>query len=133
MNRKFLLIPLLGIIIILIIIFGGIYEQKNSNTIEYQVDGKIYRLLVADDEIERNKGLMFVKKKEGFDGMIFIYPDKQVRTFWNQNTFVELDVYWLDDDKVVGKSFLPSIEKSKTPVTVSSEKEVNKVIEIMHN
>lgn len=133
MNRKFLLIPLLGIVIILIIIFSGIYKQKSSNTIEYQLSGKTYRLLIADDEIERNKGLMFVKKKEGFDGMIFIYPDKQVRTFWNQNTFVELDVYWLNDDKVVGKSLLPSIEKSKTPVTISSEKEANKVVEIIQD
>ncbi len=133
MNKKILLIPLLGIIIILIIIGSGSYKQKNSNTIEYQLNGKTYRLLIADDEMERNQGLMSVRKKEGFDGMIFLYPDKQMRTFWNQNTFVELDVYWLDDDKVVGKSFLPSIEKSKTPVTVSSEREVNKVVEIIRN
>ena len=43
---------------------------------------------------------------------------------------MNLDLYWLDDDRIVGKSFLSLIEKSKEIITVSSPKEVNKVIEL---
>jgi len=74
---------------------------------------------------------MFYKKPVDFDGMIFIFPDKDYRTFWNKNTYLDLDVYWLNDDKVVGKSFLPSILKSKKVVTVGSGEEVNRVVEII--
>ena len=63
--------------------------------------------------------------------MIFIFPDKEFRNFWNQNTYLDLDVYWLDDDKVTGKDYLPSILKSKETITISSPKEVNKVVEIV--
>ncbi len=74
---------------------------------------------------------MFYKKPINFDGMIFIFPNKQMRSFWNKNTYLDLNVYWLEDNKIVGKSFLPSILKSKETVTVESQKKVDKVVEII--
>ena len=74
---------------------------------------------------------MFYKKPVDFDGMIFIFPDKQVRSFWNKNTYLDLDLYWMDGDKVVNKSYLPSILKSKDTVVVKSSGEVNRVVEII--
>ncbi|GIW65516.1 MAG: hypothetical protein KatS3mg094_035 [Candidatus Parcubacteria bacterium] len=104
--------------------------------INYNLEGKNYKLLIANEPLEWSRGLMFVKKtlnnKENkFDGMIFIFPDKQTRSFWNKNTFVDLDIYWLDDNKIVGKDFLPSIEKTKEIYTLISPAPVNKVIEII--
>jgi hypothetical protein len=80
---------------------------------------------------EWQKGLMFVKKSVDYDGMIFIFPDKQIRSFWNKNTFVDLEVYWLDDDKVIGKDRLESIEKTKKLKVIQSPGSVSKVIEII--
>ena len=77
---------------------------------------------------------MFYKDKKeliGVDGMIFIFPNKQVQSFWNKNTYLDLNVYWLNDDKIVGKSFLPSILKSKETVVVKSPDKVNRVVEII--
>ena len=74
---------------------------------------------------------MFYKKPVDFDGMIFIFSDKRERRFWNKNTYLDLDIYWLDENMVEGKVFLPSIEKSKETVTIDSSKAVNKVIEII--
>ena len=74
---------------------------------------------------------MFYKKPVNFDGMIFIFPEKQMRTFWNKNTYMDLDIYWLNDEKVVNKSYLPSILKSKEIVTVNSEEKINRVVEII--
>ncbi len=126
--------------LLIIFIFGGylIYlkTKKSTSTIPFTLEGKKYRLLIAKDPISWQKGLMFYKNKKelkGADGMIFIFPDKDYRTFWNQNTFLDLDVYWLSDNQVVGKAFLPSITKTKTPITISSNKKVNQVIEIVKN
>jgi uncharacterized membrane protein (UPF0127 family) len=63
--------------------------------------------------------------------MIFIFPSKQIQNFWNKNTYLDLNLYWMDDEKVVGKSVLPSILKSKETITVNSGKEVNRVVEII--
>lgn len=74
---------------------------------------------------------MNYRKPVDFDGMLFILPNKNIQTFWNENTYMDLNLYWLDDDRVVGVSFLPSIEVSKGIVYVSSPKPANKVIELI--
>lgn len=102
----------------------------SPETVKFVLEGKKLNLYVADTESERQKGLMFYRSLDKADGMIFKFPDKNFQSFWNQNTFMDLDVYWLDNQKVVGKSFLPSIEKSKKVVIIYSPKAVNTVIEL---
>lgn len=96
----------------------------------YTLEGKQKQFLVADTSAKWEKGLMYYRKLPGVDGMIFRFPDKQMRTFWNKNTLMDLTLYWISDGVVVGQSFLPSIEKSKNIVTASSPTPVNTVIEL---
>lgn len=110
------------------------FSTPDKEFINYSINNIEYKLLIADSPEEWQKGLMFHKSKQelkGADGMIFIFPDKQIRSFWNKNTYLDLDVYWLEDNKTVGKSFLPSILKSKETVVVNSPDKVNKVVEII--
>ena len=106
-------------------------ENISERLVPYELDKKIYLLRGAKTSEEWQKGLMFVKKPVDYDGMIFIFPDKQIRSFWNKNTFVDLEVYWLDDDKIIGKEELPSIIKTKTVKVITSPLPVNKVVEII--
>lgn len=123
-------IPLL--ILIAILIFASYsLDKERGEIINYQLGNKNLKLLVADERGEWEKGLMYVKKLKTANGVIFIFPDKQIRSFWNKNTLVDLDIYWISDGKVVGKSFLPSIEKSKETVVVNSPEKVNRVIELI--
>lgn len=116
------------------------------DSVRYKLDGKIYKLLVADEPGEWSRGLMFIRKcTDEFydfsyqinpclnwcDGMLFIFPDRRVRNFWNKNTLVDLDIYWIDNDKVIGRDFLPSFEKTRKIYTVASPSEVDKVVEII--
>ena len=104
---------------------------KNKEAKRYNLNNKNYCLLTASNQIEWEKGLMFYKKPVDFDGMIFIFPEKEIKSFWNKNTFIDLNLYWIDDNKIIGKSFLPSILNSKEIVTVNSSEKVNKVVEII--
>ena len=63
---------------------------------------------------------MNVRVLPSFDGMVFEFPDRQYRTFWNKNTYMDLDLYWMNDDVVVGKSVLPSIEHSSLTIIRTS-------------
>ncbi len=138
------------ILIVLLILVGisGYMYIKNVNTktqsvshalwedykvIEKKIEGKQYKLVVADNPERWQKGLMFVRKPtKDFDGMIFIFPIYENKTFWNLNTFEDLTLYWMKDDIVTSKSQLPSIEKSKEIVRVSSSEPVNIVVEIIN-
>ena len=133
--KKIILVFVFGTLILTGIIFlnKNRLDQnryKEFARINYKLENKNLKLLVADTPEKWQRGLMYFRKLEGVDGMIFIFPEKELRTFWNKNTFMNLDLYWLDDDRIVGKSFLSLIEKSKEIITVSSPKEVNKVIEL---
>lgn len=60
---------------------------------------------IADTEGERAKGLMYRKAGElaNDGGMIFVYEEEAAHSFWMKNTFILLDMIFLDSDfKVVG-------------------------------
>jgi len=105
--------------------------KSKRQYIDYPMEGRTYHLLVADTPAEREKGLMNIREKKGFDGMIFIFSKKDYQTFWNKNTYLDLDLYWIDGKNIVGKSFLPSIEESKSIVRENSPGKIDKVIEII--
>lgn len=106
-------------------------EYSEFKITTYSLEGKSRKLLVADTSEKWERGLMNYRSLPGVDGMIFIFPKKEYRNFWNENTFLNLDVYWLSGDIVVGKSNLPSIEKAQETVIIKSPKEVDKVIELV--
>ncbi|HAV39959.1 MAG: DUF192 domain-containing protein [Aquificota bacterium] len=88
------------------------------------------RLMVADTQEEREKGLMGYRYLVGYDGMVFVYKDKRIRHFWNKNTYLELDLYWIEGNKLVGRSYLPPVDKAGI-VIVSSPKPVDAVVELI--
>ena len=125
-------LPLFIILIIIAVLFIlTCVVYSNKKTISYVIEGKKYHLLVAKTPAEWEKGLMDIYQKENYDGMMFVFPEKSKQNFWNKNTYLDLDIYWIDDDSIVGKSFLPSIDKTKEIAQVTSPQEVNKVVEII--
>ena len=126
--KKKIIIAIL--ILLLLLIAAQVIIAPHKGTITYTLESRKYMLLTAKTPQEWQKGLMDIRKLNNADGMVFIFPDKKVRSFWNKNTYVDLDVYWLNDDQVVGKSFLPSIEKQGV-VTIRSPVPVNKAVELV--
>ena len=106
-------------------------EKINSfveDKFSIKVDEKNLVVKIADSAEERAQGLQNVQKLEGYDGMLFIFEEKEIVTFWNKNTLLDLDVVWISDGKVVGVDFLPS-ETQGTVIVQPSEK-VNMVLEL---
>lgn len=130
MNKKIVAGFIIALVLLLTLFVFVNRTSLNQREVVYTLGTKTYRLWVADTRESWERGLMFFRRLDGVDGMIFLFPDKQYRTFWNKNTYLDLDVLWLEDDRVVGRGFLPSIEKSERIVTVSSNFKVNKVIEL---
>lgn len=53
---------------------------------------------VADTDFLRNKGLMFRESIPENDGMLFVFPDDIIRSFWMKDTQVPLSIAFIDLD-----------------------------------
>jgi len=51
---------------------------------------------VARTEEERAQGLMYRESLAKGKGMLFVFSDSQIRSFWMKNTFIPLDIAYLD-------------------------------------
>jgi uncharacterized membrane protein (UPF0127 family) len=51
---------------------------------------------VARTPEDREQGLMYRQEVPDGTGMLFVFDDAQVRSFWMQNTYVGLDIAFLD-------------------------------------
>ena len=47
---------------------------------------------------ERAKGLMFRRSLGYKQGMLFVFEDESIHSFWMKNTFIPLDIIWLNID-----------------------------------
>ncbi len=65
---------------------------------------------IADDDAERQRGLMFRDPLPGDRGMLFQFPDVAERGFWMHNTPSPLDIIYIDPN---GR--IVSIVRNATP------------------
>lgn len=66
------------------------------------IDSKLY-VDIADTPYKQSQGLMFVKSMPDNKGMLFKFDKNQVLNFWGENTFIPLDIAFIDDDGFIKK------------------------------
>ncbi len=114
-------------------------ENKALKTVKYSKISIVssqgihhnFKVEIANTQKDRAKGLMFRKKLPKDQGMLFIMDISEIANFWMKNTFIPLDIIFIDsNDKIV------KIAKNVSPLSkknISSVKPVTKVLEINAN
>lgn len=87
-----------GLLILLafINIAVGQTPQPKLPTITLSVGDKTLATEVADDEAEREKGMMFRKEMPDGTAMLFVLDAPQKPAFWMRNTFIPLSVAYVN-------------------------------------
>ena len=67
-------------------------------TAQCTVGDATVKVELAETEGQRQRGMMYRKKLKSDRGMLFLYPDELIRSFWMKNTFVPLSIAFMDAD-----------------------------------
>lgn len=99
-----------------------IVSVKTESIIPFRMDGELQFLdsqkdtiariyiEIADDEYEITTGLMYRKTMADSAGMLFMFPTSEQRSFWMKNTFIPLDIIFVNE-----KLEIVSIQKYTRP------------------
>ena len=83
---------------------------------------------VAGTEEEKKIGLMFRKTLAKNAGMLFLYKREALRLMWMKNTFIPLDILFIDKKGVIKRVVKRTIPHSLA--TISSRQSVLAVLEL---
>ena len=70
-------------------------------TIKIKINNKIYNVLAARSEEEREQGLQNVIEMDDDEGCLFFHPEVENVDYWMENTYIPLDLIFIDADKEV--------------------------------
>lgn len=103
----------------------GVLHLKKANTDSIV---KTLDIEIAEDEYETQTGLMYRTNLHTSQGMLFIFQDEQIRSFYMKNTKIPLDIIYID------KSYqIVSFQKNAKPfdeTSLPSEAPAKYVLEI---
>jgi uncharacterized membrane protein (UPF0127 family) len=107
----------LTLIILLTAFLGGCGEDSPAGmqVVKMKIGSQTFNLEVARTEAQQEKGLMKRDAMEGDHGMIFVFPEQVVRSFWMKNTRFPLDILFLDSGgKVVSIHQMRAYDETNT-------------------
>jgi len=89
---------LLLITVVMMLYCAGQAGRAKFVTVFFPNGSSVAAELAVTDE-ERQQGLMFREKIADDQGMLFIFDDEEVHSFWMKNMSFSIDILWLDKQR----------------------------------
>jgi len=102
--------------------------EKNRLAIQTKTGRHEFRVEIARRPKQQAQGLMFRRRMAADAGMLFVYPSVEPASMWMKNTFIPLDLVYIDRiGRIVG-FYQRSVPQSLEVIT--SNKPVRAVLEV---
>ena len=90
--------------------------------------GQTIKAEIARSPSEQARGLMYRREMDWNKGMLFVYPEKRILSFWMKNTFIPLSIAFIDDEGTIthiAKMKPQDLTSHQSPVPVRYALEMN--------
>ena len=95
--------------LLIAILAGGCSESSTVRTHEtVMLGGRPWKMELAMDEASIARGLMGRTSLPEGEGMLFVFPNNEVRSFWMANCLIDIDLLYLD-----GRGFIITTHRMK--------------------
>jgi uncharacterized membrane protein (UPF0127 family) len=93
------------------------FKKEGELTIIDSIGNQLVKIdiEIADNDYERQLGLMNRQSMEEMQGMLFIFPDERYQSFWMLNTLFPLDILFINSKKEI-----VTIHKNTKPLSEQS-------------
>ena len=85
-----------AILILAFLAMHGCSTSSPASSMPVTIAGKTFELELVFDTNTRTTGLMNKTSIPDNGGMLFVFPDATIRSFWMKNCFVAIDLLFLD-------------------------------------
>lgn len=83
---------------------------------------------IADDSLSRKVGMMYRRDMAYSQGMLFVFEEVKLQSFWMHNTYLSLDLMYVDRDSAIVTIHTDAKPLSNAPLY--STKEAQFVVEV---
>ena len=108
----------------------GAFAGDSLQNLEIVTSSGVHRydVEIADTDASREHGLMDRRKLAADHGMLFEFPSRSPVTFWMKDTYISLDMIFIDEDGTVRR--IAERAKPMSEALIPSEASVTGVLEL---
>jgi len=88
-----------AVLLFLLVLVSVILWPKVTHIRIFLPDGETIIAELAETEEERSRGLMFRNSINDDQGMLFVFEQEGLYSFWMKNMNIAIDILWLDRQK----------------------------------
>jgi len=108
---------LIGLLFLSFLTFQSCKKDKKhesiSTKIEFKHEGNLslldstnsvikeIKIEIANNDFERQTGLMYRKKMGTNKGMLFVFDKSEIKSFYMKNTYIPLDIIYIDANNTI--------------------------------
>ena len=109
-----------------------LFREKNeevSSRMEVSIRDTTLSVEVADTALRQIRGLSRRPSLGEYEGMLFVYENPQILSFWMKDMYFPIDIIWIDENRTVA-GIVRHVSPDTFPQTFSSLVLVQYVLEV---